>query len=108
MTRIREILDSRTLAPEGTPREVWKEAACYRQVSLGDHGILRMTCDYSSCPRIEKNIIDFRACTKMREASTGFLKFLNVFDPNKSVVRKFFKDLIKCLHSGLVPRDLFV
>ncbi len=66
-----------------------------------------MTGEYGSCPGIEKNIIDFRACAKMREASAGFLKFLNVLNPNKPIIRKFFEDLIRCLHSGLDPQDLF-
>ena len=66
-----------------------------------------MTCEYSSGPRIEKNIIDFRACAEMREASTSLLKFLHVLNPNKPVIRKFFKDLIGCLHDSFDPRDLF-
>src|ERR1700733_8977035 len=66
-----------------------------------------MTCDYSSCPGIEKNIIDIGARAKIRETSAGFLKFLNVFNPNKSVIRKFFEDLIRCLHGRFDPRDLF-
>ena len=78
-----------------------------RTGGLRDHGTLRLTCDYSSCPGIEKNIIDIGACAKIREASAGFLKFLNVFNPNKSVIRKFFEDLIWCLHGRFGPRDLF-
>ena len=44
----------------------------------------------------------------MRETSAGFLKFLNVFNPNKSVIREFFEDLIRCLHGRFSPRDLFL
>jgi hypothetical protein len=58
-----------------------------------------MARDYSSCPGIEKNIIDIGGCAKMGETPAGFLEFLNVLNPNELVIRKPFEDLIRRLHS---------
>jgi hypothetical protein len=49
-------------------------------------------------PRVEEDIVGVRNSAEEVEASTGFLKFVDVFDPDKLVIGELPENLIRGRH----------
>ena len=47
---------------------------------------------------VEQNVVGLRARAKRGETSASFLEFVNIFNPDESVVGESSEDLIGCLH----------
>jgi hypothetical protein len=62
---------------------------------LDELGELR---DDGSLAWVEKDIVGVRNSAEEVEASTGFLKFVNVFDPDKLVIGQLPENLIGGRH----------
>jgi len=54
--------------------------------------------DDGSIARIEKDVVGVRDSAKEIEARTSFLKFVDVFDPDKFVIRELPENLIRGRH----------
>ena len=48
--------------------------------------------------RVEENVVGIRCSAQEVEASTSFLKFVNIFDPYKLVIGEFSENLVRGRH----------
>jgi hypothetical protein len=72
---------------------------------LDELGELR---DDGSLAWVEKDIVGVRNSAEEVEASTGFLKFVDVFDPDKLVIRQFSENLVGGRHLQFLTRAFMI